>query len=395
MEIDAHIIVIQVSYLLIKYDILFININKEMKIIKLATVFSGIGAVEQALQKMSISHEIVFACDNGDRSINLSYEDINHFFLSNSLLTESEKQNHIANLYSKTNKPNWIKKSYFANYHIKEESWFEDVRFLNGSLFANSIDLFVGGSPCQSFSRMGKRRGLQDARGTLFYDYARLIKEIKPKAFIYENVPGMLNHDKGETWKTVIAIFRSLGYKIFCEVLNSKEYGIPQDRKRLFVVGLLDHNLNFCFPKPIPLGITMFDLLEEDVDASFYLRKKGFDFVTSNHGRAQVNESIIRTQKANQQFNWNGSFVFEPLDKIRKNVQILEKAYIGQYNGVRGVARLLTPRECLRLMGFSDNFKLVVPNAQAYRQAGNSIVVNVLEEIIKEIIKAGAFNENS
>ena len=122
----------------------------------------------------------------------------------------------------------FLKESYFVNYKIDEESWFEDIRFIDGKKFENKIDLFVGGSPCQSFSMMGKRAGLEDARGTLFYEYARLVNEIKPKVFIYENVPGMINHDNGNTWKVVREIFESLGYKFYFQILNSKDYGIPQ-----------------------------------------------------------------------------------------------------------------------------------------------------------------------
>ena len=106
--------------------------------------------------------------------------------------------------------------------------------------------------------------------------------------------------------------------------------------------------------------------------------------------RAKVNSPIIRTQKANQQFNWNGDFVFEELDKKKHNSEILERAYVGKWHGKEGVCRQLSYRECLRLMGFSDDFKIVVPNVAAYRQAGNSIVVNVIEAVVKEIVRAGA-----
>ena len=117
--------------------------------------------------------------------------------------------------------------------------------------------------------------------------------------------------------------------------------------------------------------------------------KKGFEFVSNpkNINRARVNNDIIRTQKANQQFNWNGDFVFESLNEKKHNDDILKRAYVGIWKGKQGVIRQLSHRECLRLMGFLDSFKIVVPNIQIYRQAGNSIVVNVLEEIIKEIFK--------
>lgn len=361
-----------------------------MKSINIGTVFSGIGAPEQALIKMGFQPNILFACDNGEIEIPQSVEEINTKIRN----MELDKTNEfVKGLYKATKKTNYVKQSYFANYDIQEKDWYEDIRFLDGSIYKNKIDLLVGGSPCQSFSIIGKRAGLEDVRGTLFYDYARLIKQIEPKAFVYENVPGMLVHDHGNTWKVIHSVFESLGYMISYSVLNAKDYGIPQDRKRLFVVGLKRKDIEFSFPEKIPLQTEMKDYLEKDIEARHYLGKKGFEFVTNPkyRNRARVNSKIIQTEKANQQFNWNGDFVFEPLSSIekRKNkAAILNRAYISNWNGQQGAIRQLTHRECLRLMGFSDTFKIVVPNVPAYRQAGNSIVVNVLEALFGQIFKA-------
>ena len=216
-----------------------------------------------------------------------------------------------------------------------------------------------------------------------------------PKAFIYENVLGMLNHDKGETWETIKSVFNSLGYKISFSILNSKDFGIPQNRKRIFVVGVRNNSIDFSFPSGCKLTTTMFDYLETDVDSKYYLGKKGFEFVTNpkNRNRARVDKNVIQTQKANQQFNWNGDFVFEDYDKVKDNENIMKRAYVGTYEGRKGVVRQLTHRECLRLMGFDDSFKIVVPNVASYRQTGNSMVVNVMEAIIDELIKNGCFDE--
>lgn len=359
-----------------------------MNKIKIATVFSGIGAFEQALKKLNRNYDIVFACDNGEREISTSSKEIFDYAKKHDL-SDYQLNQYVASLYNDTKKINQMKKSYFANYDIDEKRWYEDIRFINGENFKNKVDLFVGGSPCQSFSIIGKKAGLEDARGTLFYEYARLVKQMQPKAFIYENVPGMLMHDHGNTWKIIKEIFESLGYKLNYQILNSKDYGIPQDRKRLFVVGLRDSSLNFEFPQPIELKTTMFDYLEPKVDTKFYLGEKGFKFVTNPKykNRARVNHKIIQTEKANQQFNWNGDFVFEPLSKDKHNKDILNRAYVGEFNREKGVIRQLTHRECMRLMGFPDNYKIVVPNVWAYRQAGNSIVVNVLEAIVRELLK--------
>ena len=361
-----------------------------MKDLNIATVFSGIGAPEQALKKLGIKTNIVFACDNGEIEIDNTVDEIKQKTLN---MTDEECNLYVKKLYDNTKKTNYVKISYKANYKVKESDWYNDIRFLNGEKYKNKVDLLVGGSPCQSFSIIGKRAGLEDTRGTLFYDYARLIKQIEPKFFLYENVPGMLMHDHGNTWKVIYSVFQSLGYKVYNTVLNAKDFGIPQDRKRLFVVGFKDNDVNFEFPKPIKLSTEMRDYLEQEVDAKHYLGKKGFEFVTNPKckNRARVNSKIIQTEKANQQFNWNGDFVFEPISSVEKKknkADILNRAYVSNWNGQDGVIRQLNYRECLRLMGFSDDFKVVVPNVPAYRQAGNSIVVNVLEALFSEIFKA-------
>ena len=360
-----------------------------MKEINIATVFSGIGAPEQALIKMGIKPNIVFACDNGEIEIEQTYDEILSKIKD---MSQEEANTYVKSLYEATKKTNYVKISYFANYKIKESNWYEDIRFLDGDQYKNKVDLLVGGSPCQSFSIIGKRAGLDDVRGTLFHDYARLIKQIEPKVFIYENVPGMLVHDHGRTWDVIKSVFESLGYKVYYSILNAKNYGIPQDRKRLFVVGFKDHDAHFSFPEEIELKTEMKDYLEKNIEAKHYLGRKGFEFVTNPKykNRARVNSKIIQTEKANQQFNWNGDFVFEELSTVMKKKnkdEILNRAYISTWNGQKGVIRQLNYRECLRLMGFSDGFKVVVPNVPAYRQAGNSIVVNVLEALFTQIFK--------
>ena len=361
-----------------------------MKSINIGTVFSGIGAPEQALIKMGLKPNILFACDNGEIEISQSAEEIK---AATEGMSSEETNEFVKKIYRSTKKTNYVKQSYFANYNIQEKDWYDDIRFLDGSIYKNKIDLLIGGSPCQSFSIIGKRAGLEDVRGTLFYDYARLIDQIQPKTFVYENVPGMLVHDHGNTWKVIYSVFESLGYKIFYSILNSKDYGMPQNRKRLFVIGFKNNKANFSFPDKMPLQTELKDYLEKNVEAKHYLGKKGFEFVTNPKykNRARVNPAIIQTEKANQQFNWNGDFVFESLQSIKrkKNADaILDRAFISEWNGQQGAIRQLTHRECLRLMGFSDDFKIVVPNVPAYRQAGNSIVVNVLEALFRQIFKA-------
>lgn len=361
--------------------------------LKLATVFSGIGAIEQALKKQRIPHEIIFACDNGERTLKIDYDTIKEKVKD---MDHVETKDYIDKLYLKTGKTNYVQQSYLSNYDIDLENFYQDVRFLDGSYYKNEdIDLFVGGSPCQSFSISGHRAGLEDARGTLFFDYARLVDEIQPKVFIYENVPGMISHDGGNTFNIITGIFDSLGYNWYMAKLNSKNYGIPQNRTRLFIVGFrADLNIhNFKFPTPFKLEKKASDFLEEYVDKKYFHGEKGFLWVTKEKSlkkRVSINSDIIRTQAANQQFNWCGDMRFYPIEEQSWAIDD-ERVYVGEFKNIKGVARKLTPRECLRLMGYNDDFNIVVPDKEMYRQAGNSIVSNVLEEILKQIINTGVF----
>lgn len=367
--------------------------------IKIGTLFSGIGAIETAFKRLKINHSIVFAGDIDPH----------------------------------------VKKSYLANYPLSEEDWHNDVTKFNAEKYKGKIDLLVGGSPCQAFSMVGKRLGLEDIRGTLFYDFARIVSQTQPKVFIFENVKGLVNHDGGRTWQVVQDVFQDLGYKIYPQILNSKDFGIPQHRERIFVVAFKDSKVNFKFPEKISLEHTMQDFLEDYTDSKYYLKEKGVKFVTSSKNRnkryTQINGNIALCQKANQQFNWHGDFIFEPVeeslnfDEFVFNVNEVEEKYYlsnkvrdyvlaggtknfrtstktdleiarpllqtmhkmhraGVDNYVthnKGRIRKLTPRECLRLMGFPDDFKIEVSDTQMYRQAGNSIVVDVLIALLKQM----------
>lgn len=408
--------------------------------IRLGTLFSGIGAIEQALILMSIDHVNVFACDNGELELKLlpgekqkEYDKLKKIAryritagekkrlveLTHAeqeiiedyaqrvaeLPTKAEKKSFVDNLYNEfAQGENLVQQTYLANYIIDEKDFHLDVRFFDGRIYANQVDLMVGGSPCQAFSSNGKRGGLADTRGTLFYEYARIISEVHPKAFIFENVKSLLAHDNGNTWAVIKNTFRELNYNIYIRkdekgkekaVLNALEYGIPQQRERIFLIGIrndikLKHD--FQFPTPIKLERTNEDFLDDNVPAKYYLGQKGFEFVTSSPTRAQVGRTIQKCQKANQQFNWNGDFIFEALSE-KHTSEILERAYVGTWNGQKGVIRQYTPRECLRLMGFPDTFVMLHSDNVMWRQSGNSIVVNVLEAIVEELIKTGVFDE--
>mgnify|MGYP001283270649 FL=1 len=366
--------------------------------INLATLFSGVGAIEYSLKRLNLKTNLVFAGD------------IDKF----------------------------CKESYFGNYKIDEKNWHDDVTKFSAKKYKYKVDLLVGGSPCQSFSMVGKRLGLEDTRGTLFYDFARIVDECKPRVFIFENVKGLINHDKGNTWRVIQDVFEDLGYDIHHQVLNSRDYGIPQNRERIFVVGFRKKT-QFIFPEPIELKTTMQDFLEDNINSKFYLGDKGVKFVTNEKNIkkrfTQINGDVALCQKRNQQSNWHGDFIFEGVEEFQDYDEFIfdvnkveDKYYLsdkvsdyvlnsgtknfyakpetdlpvarallstmhkmhraGVDNYVtykKGRIRKLTPRECFRLMGFRDDFKITVSNNQAYRQAGNSIVVDVLIALLKQM----------
>lgn len=352
----------------------------------IGTLFTGIGSIEHALSRLNINHKIKFACDICK----------------------------------------YVKESYLANYKINQEDWYSDVKDVDGNKYKN-IDMIVGGSPCQSFSFVGKQKGLEDERGNLIFQFIRVIKEAQPKIFIFENVKGLTTHEEGKTFNFVKSKFSELNYDIQYSILNGKDYGIPQSRNRLFMIGI-NKNSNIktnIFPPPkIELLIKMKDLLEDNVENKYYLQEKGISFVTKETNikkkYTQINGDIALCQKKNQQFNWHGDFIKDyreipskyylsekvknyvlaggtktfktstetDLDIARpllSSMHKMHRAGVDNYITYEEKIRKLTPRECLRLMGFSDDFKIVVSDTRMYQQAGNSIIVNIFIEIIKQI----------
>ena len=347
-----------------------------------------------------------------------------------SIQDPAKRKDAIDQLYGGRGKVPFVEQSYLNNYDVPEGHFHKDVRFLSGTDYRDKVDLFVGGSPCQSFSFVGAQRGFEDARGTLFYDFVRLVDEIRPRMFIWENVKGVYSHDSGKTWDVVSRCFDETGYTWHHAILNSNNYGIPQHRQRVFVVGFRDGGSSFEFPEPVELRTTMQDFLEDSVAGKYFLGTKGVDFVTwdKNHRKqyTQIDGEVMLCQKANQQFNWHGDFVFVEENEGQHRVD--EKYFLSQkveryvlasgtkgfsakpetdlevarpilatlfknhragvdnYVTTEGRLRMLTPKECLRLMGFCDSFEQAVSDVQMYRQAGNSIVVDVLIAIMAQAI---------
>ncbi len=440
---------------------------------KIGTDFSGIGSPEAALKRLGLPHENIFACD----------------------IDKFAKQSFLA-----LNNPN---------------KFYDDITTRDYKE-APQLDLYVAGFPCQSFSMAGKRGGFDDVRGTLFFNVAEFIKVNQPKCFILENVKGLLSHDSGRTYQTITDVLTNcggtlngqirldniedgLGYHIYTKVLNTKDYGIPQNRERIFIVGFKDWK-EFRFPKKIPLELRLKDILQDNPNSKFYLsnqriktleknkRSIGFTdtdkknvancLIASYYKLLTDGEYIIvpkkyylsdkmiksfskhkeRHKEKGTGFQWqpkNGDDIANclranaalcPTDNSiivhslfprssktgkggtghlskedgttycldTKNTQAIEIIGGTQKNAARmfdisptlttamgdggghipihnykNKIRRLTPLECWRLQGFTDEefYKVEKVNSdtQLYKQAGNSITVNVMVEILRKI----------
>lgn len=369
--------------------------------IKLGTAFSGIGAIEQALKRMNLKHEILFAIDNGNIEININHDE--ELAKIRQMNTIQGKRNYANGLYkSNSRRTNFVEITYLNNYKVVNDNFFYDVKLFDGDDFKNEIDLFVGGSPCQSFSMVGDRGGFEDTRGTLFFDYVRLVKEIQPKVFIYENVFGLLNHDNGRTWATVQNVFKELGYHFKWSVLDARNYGVPQGRRRIFVVGFKDekHFIKFEFPKEKKLEFTLQDFLIDNCKIGNFLSVNGKICINKEPGipdeRLYLSEKLLKyvlSPGTKNFYHPTSNKIDLPIARAILSTQgNSHRSSVNNYVTTGGKIRALDPRESLRLMGFPDTFKITVSKAQSYKQSGNSIVVDVLINIIKSIMLTGALD---
>ena len=353
--------------------------------------------------------------------------------------------------------------SYKAMYDTENEVDLGDISVISQeylSRFKQESDIVVGGSPCQSFSLAGSRKGFEDTRGTLFFEYAKVVKETQPKYFLFENVKGMMSHDKGNTIRVVLETFNELGYCIDFNVFNSKYYGVPQNRERIYILGkrkdLVEQpkyhdktkgkkkfdeihnwavdNINYVELLPqLQTEVTtrLVDVLEDEVDEKYYLSEEKVKQLTLNHdltgnlnyynhnamnkvyscdgegptlntmqgGGRQPNVAIREATKqgytvAEQGDSVNVSYPTSKTRRGRVGKQVAQTLQAGEVN--QGVVmddiriRKLTPLECWRLQGFTDEqfYKAQndgVSNSQLYKQAGNSVTVNVVDAIVKEL----------
>ncbi len=264
-------------------------------------------------------------------------------------------------------------KTYFANFGDFPDG---DITKVQASTVPD-FDVLLAGFPCQPFSSIGQRQGFKHAtQGTLFYDVVRIIEEKKPRGFLLENVPGLVTHDGGNTFKVILAALDDLGYNVSYKVLDSSKFGVPQQRKRIYIVGfqkkLVGENYEFEFPVGTNDKVFINKFLEEGAEGygiserlqKSYIYKKddGRPMVVDKSSKVHVKTLVASYHKIQR---LTGTFVKD---------------------GDTGL-RLFTQNECKALMGFPKNFVVPVSRTQMYRQFGNSVVVPVVSAIAKQMAK--------
>ncbi len=231
-------------------------------------------------------------------------------------------------------------------------------------------DILFGGFPCQPFSIIGQMKGLNDTRGTLFFDIARIIEAKKPKAFILENVKQLVGHDQGKTLKVIVQSLKDLGYHVQYSVLNALDYGLPQKRERVVIVGHREP-IMFTFPNPEKPYKSLNEILETKVDEKYFAS----DFIQEK--RKDKHKSSYYPSIWHE--NKSGNICSYPYSCA------LRSGASHNYLLVNGERRL-TPREMFRLQGFPDWYKIVVSDAQAKKQAGNAVPVNMIKAVVQKLL---------
>lgn len=280
-----------------------------------------------------------------------------------------------------------VKKVYAENFGIVPDG---DITKINEKNIPDH-DVLCAGFPCQAFSISGKQKGFEDSRGTLFFDVARIVKEKKPKIVFMENVKNFATHDNGKTLEVVKKTMEQLGYQFNQKVLNAVDYGIPQKRERIYMVCFRNdlHINDFTYPKPIKLVKHVEDLLLKDEKAVKHLYVNRPDIQYNDNVDDSYSNKSIRLGTVNK--GGQGERIYST-----KGIAITLSANGGgvfaKTGGylVNGKPRKLHPRECARIMGYPDSYKICKSDNQAYKQFGNSVVIDVLQFIGIEIGKAVA-----
>lgn len=237
-------------------------------------------------------------------------------------------------------------------------------------------DILLAGFPCQPFSQAGKKKGFLDDRGSLFFDINRILKKKKPKVFLLENVKQLKNHDNGRTLNIILEHLKATGYhNIQYEILKAKDFGIPQNRERIYIIGFLDSNINFKFPKGFYIPTCVGDILEDTVDSRYTISDKLWE----GHKRRKIINKKNGKGFGYSLFNKNSAYTNTISARYYKDGS---EILIEQNNQN---PRKITPREAARLQGFPESFKIPVSDVQAYKQFGNSVCVPVIKAIANNI----------
>ena len=242
-------------------------------------------------------------------------------------------------------------------------------------------DILVGGFPCQAFSQAGKKLGFEDTRGTLFFDIARIIKEKRPKAFLLENVKNLKSHDKGRTFKVIEKTLKELDYDVHNILFKAKDFGLPQNRERIYIVGFdkkqVKNYQHFNFPIPPMSETRLGDILQNNVSDKYTISDK----LWTGHQRRKIEHKLNGNGFGYSLFNSDSPYTNTISARYYKDgSEILIEQKMKN-------PRKLTPREACRLQGFPENFIIPVSDTQAYKQFGNSVAVPVINAIAEEILK--------
>jgi DNA (cytosine-5)-methyltransferase 1 len=259
------------------------------------------------------------------------------------------------------------------------ETPFGDIALVDNSEIP-AHDVLLAGFPCQPFSHAGKKKGFEDTRGTLFFEIARIIEGKQPKMILLENVKGFKSHDKGRTFATVQEVLEGLGYTVHSKVLNAKDFGVPQNRERIYIVGIsteIEGHESFSFPLAPNLVTKLGNILEKKVSEKYTIS----DRLWAGHQR--------RLEEHKRRGNGFGYSIF---DKTSSYTSTISARYYKDgseilINQSGQNPRKITPREAARLQGFPETFLIPVSDNQAYRQFGNSVAVPVITAIALEMAK--------
>lgn len=267
------------------------------------------------------------------------------------------------------------------------------------SIKKGDLDLLSGGAPCQSFSYAGKRLGLNDIRGTMFYHYATFLHKLQPKMFLFENVKGLLTHDKGKTYKTILNIFKDEGYQVQYKVLNAWDYGVPQKRERLITVGIrndLIDKIKYEFPSEHKKKLIMKDVkLDKNPsrdECEFYsdYKKSVFELVPPGGYWKDINQKIAKEYMKSCYYMGGGrTGILRRIGLDEPSLTVLTSPGMKQTDRCHPIeVRPFSYRENARIQTFPDNWRFCGKLSDKYKQVGNAVPVNLAKDIGKSIMKA-------